>query len=130
MWLLVNLELERRSPDFYPRALLATLALVIICFYPYPNPKQRLQTRPRMPGALIVRTLSGHFPFQVSVPPIPTARRLVSHILWTKKEPSLVILEGGGSPPSYPRTFPELLTLGEGKAGAVGKVAAVWLLSL
>lgn len=96
---MVNVELERRSPDFYPRALLATLALVIICFfYPYPNPKQRLQTRPRMRGALIGRTLSGHFPFQVSVPPIPTAKRLVGHILWTEKEPSLVILAGGGLP--------------------------------
>jgi hypothetical protein len=44
----------------------------------------------------------------------------------TEVEASLVRL-GQGSLPSCHRALPELLTPGGGEAGAVGKVATVWL---
>lgn len=76
-------ELERQVSDFEPRALLATLALVSIRFSQrYSDPKQRLQTRPRRDGALIVRMWPGHF-LCLSFP-IHTVKRLVGHIFWTK----------------------------------------------
>lgn len=60
----------------------------------------------------------------------PTVKRSVGHIIWTEKESLWLDWRLGGLPTFPSRVLPELLTLGEGKAGAVGKVAAVWLLSL
>lgn len=121
-------ELERSSPDL-SQGSLATLARgVIRGFHPYPSPRRKLQTDPRRGDALLVHT-GGPLSFPGLSTRIGTVKRLGAPILWTKKEPSVVTLVWGVLP-YHPRALPELLTLGEGQAGAVGKVATVWLLRL